>query len=75
MKATLDDPHDRIRAFASQCVRDGVPTVNLEQLRMALTAADFVEAIFIVKIIEFIPKHVKTLQNLTENSISIEDSS
>ena len=43
MKATLDDPHDRIRAFASQCVRDGVPTVNLEQLRMALTAAEFVE--------------------------------
>jgi len=44
MKATLNDPKRQFKAFASQCVRDGLPTVNLEQLRLALSAADFVES-------------------------------
>lgn len=33
----------KLKTFASQAVRDGQPTLTLEQLRLALSAADFVE--------------------------------
>lgn len=42
MKAKLTDPR-QLKTFASQAVRDGQPTLTLEQLRLALSAADFVE--------------------------------
>ena len=45
MKARLDNPRVnsyKLRAFAAQCIRDGVPTVSLSELRLALMAAPFV---------------------------------
>ena len=44
MKARLDNPRNshKLRAFAAQCMRDGVPTVSLSELRLALMAAPFV---------------------------------
>mmetsp|Transcript_16818 Transcript_16818/g.39565 ORF Transcript_16818/g.39565 Transcript_16818/m.39565 type:complete len:726 (-) Transcript_16818:121-2298(-) len=46
MKARLDNPRNshKLRAFAAQCMRDGVPTVSLSELRLALMAAPFVVA-------------------------------
>ena len=44
MKARLDNPRNshKLRAFTSQCIRDGLPTVSLSELRLALMAAPFV---------------------------------
>ncbi|CAK9088429.1 unnamed protein product [Durusdinium trenchii] len=43
MKAIVEDPKGQLKAFAAQCVRDGKPTLSLEEARLALLAADYVE--------------------------------
>ncbi|CAK9088370.1 C2 domain-containing protein [Durusdinium trenchii] len=42
-KAIVEDPKGQLKAFAAQCVRDGKPTLSLEEARLALLAADYVE--------------------------------
>lgn len=39
----MEDPKGQLKAFAAQCVRDGKPTLSLEEARLALLAADYVE--------------------------------
>ncbi|CAJ1448075.1 unnamed protein product, partial [Effrenium voratum] len=43
MKAKLEDPRGKLRGFAAQAIRDGEPAVTLEELRLALAAAPFVQ--------------------------------
>ena len=38
----MEDPKGQLPSFAARCIRDGKPASSLEEVRLALLAADYV---------------------------------